>query len=120
MHFVGSCRALLHTSFVALSFVTRQCLHHSSLVSRAVGAFFISTLSTYTKLSTLIDWLWMWVVGAARQCVCDSQRHQYSNLSRSALSSIRFASAMYPCSICLKISATFGYLCLKSSASFLK
>ena len=45
---------------------------------------------------------------------------QYSNLSRSASSSICFASAKYVCSKCLNISATFGYLFLKSLDNFPK
>jgi hypothetical protein len=34
-------------------------LHNSSLISRAVGHFSLTTLSTYTTLSTLFGWLWM-------------------------------------------------------------
>jgi len=45
---------------------------------------------------------------------------QYSNLFLSASSSILLASAKYPCCICLKISATFGYLFLQSFANFSK
>jgi hypothetical protein len=36
-----------------------------------MGIFHFTTLSTYRKLSTLIDWLWMWAACAARQYVCD-------------------------------------------------
>ena len=36
-----------------------------------MGLFSLTTFSTYTTLSTLFDWLWMWVACAARQCVCD-------------------------------------------------
>ncbi len=46
-------------------------LHQSSLVSRAVGHFSLTSFSAYTKLSTLIGWLWMWAESAARQCVCE-------------------------------------------------
>jgi len=37
----------------------------------AVGHFSLSTFSTYTALSALFDWLWMWAASAAWQCVCD-------------------------------------------------
>lgn len=36
-----------------------------------MGHFLVTTLSTYTEPSTLIDWLWLWVACVARQYVCD-------------------------------------------------
>ena len=36
-----------------------------------MGHFSFTALSTYTELSTLIDWLWIRAACVARQCVCD-------------------------------------------------
>lgn len=53
------------------------------IVSRAVGHFSLTSLSVYTALSTLIDWLRMWVACAARQWVCDlcASLHNFKNLN---------------------------------------
>ena len=57
--------------FIRSSIFCPSLINNNLFVSRAVGHFSLLTLSTYTTLSTLFDWLWMWAVSAARQCVCD-------------------------------------------------
>ncbi|NOS55189.1 MAG: hypothetical protein HOP37_02920 [Cyclobacteriaceae bacterium] len=70
MHIVGGCVAFstLHSKPAFLSPVN---LHQCLLVEVWVGHFSLTTFSTYTALSTLFDWLWMWVASATWQCVCD-------------------------------------------------
>jgi len=60
---------LLRTSFVALYL---SLVSYTNLFNSVVRwGISLPNLFTYTTLSTLFDWLWMWDARVASQSVCD-------------------------------------------------